>query len=199
MVRYTTLLKALFALAGALLASWPGSVSGASQSVFPSTAASSPLLRLVAKGQCVMLGRQSGRELLVNTCKTCGIVKVTRKRPGSNPAIHREYPVPAKSKTELSFRGPGQTRLVSDAPCFDEEKAAEEDSGAKKCTQLQRRIDGGLVVINTCNGCRQVVTERLGPGGFKDKQTLTIAGLAYVPVKSKGASTAKILSEKKCR
>src|SRR3989338_1873205 len=67
--------------------------------------------------QCVMAGKHNEREVLVNRCETCQIVTLTHKRPGPDPAVTRKYTVPGKSSTDLSFRGPGLTRIQSVAPC----------------------------------------------------------------------------------
>ncbi len=207
MVRASIFLKVLFLLAGVVLAGWPGASYGASFGAasggalhagsVPSMA--NPLLTPVAS-QCVALGKRNGRELLVNRCGSCQIVKLSRKRPGNKPAIHRTYTVPAKSKTELSFRGPGQTRVTSSRPCRPEApKSTENESDDKKCAQFQRRIDGGVIIVNTCTACREVLTERLGAGNFKSAKTYVIAGKSYVPVESQNASQARILAERKCK
>lgn len=155
-----------------------------------------------AAGQCAMVGRQNEREVLFNRCETCQIVTLTHKRPGPDPAVTRKYTVPGKSDTDLSFRGPGVTRIQSVTPCIappPPPPAADGETDGKQCAQLQRRVDGGLVIINSCNACREVVAERTGPGKFAAKETYTIAGKSYIPLSTKGGNEADIISDKVCR
>lgn len=155
-----------------------------------------------AAGQCAMVGRQNEREVLFNRCETCQIVTLTHKRPGPDPAVTRKYTVPGKSDTDLSFRGPGVTRIQSVTPCIappPPSPAADGETDGKQCAQLQRRVDGGLVIINSCNACREVVAERTGPGKFAAKETYTIAGKSYIPLSTKGGNEADIISDKVCR
>ena len=62
---------------------------------------------------CSRLFKTAGGEQLINSCNSCRIVKLQRKRPGEGAPINRTYTVPPKTTTNLSFRGPGRSRIVS--------------------------------------------------------------------------------------
>lgn len=75
----------------------------------------------IAINRCVRIVRdpQVNRETIVNTCKMCQTVKVSRQRPGSSTGVPtmRDLTLLPGSSQLLPFRGPGSTRIHSDAPC----------------------------------------------------------------------------------
>ena len=71
----------------------------------------------VKVAKCVRLGKSGGRETLINRCGDCRTVKLQRRRPGGDFPAVRTIKVPELSRIELSFRGPGRTRIVSDQSC----------------------------------------------------------------------------------
>lgn len=184
----------------ALLVCWPGAAFGMNLGQGGDGSQGS-LLLLQALSPCVTLSEINGRGTLINRCGACQAVGLSHKRPGDKPAIHRTYPVPANSSTGLPFRGPGQSQITSIAPCRPEatQDQKKDATASEKCAHLQRTLDGGLVIINTCNGCLEAEAELLGEGNFKARESFTLAGRAYMPVETKGASQARILSERKCR
>ena len=164
-----------------------------------------PLLEIARVQKCVRLGTQAGREILINPCPACRIVRLERKRPGGAFPAQRTYTVPERSRVTLSFRGPGRTRILSDGPCRG---AAPEDAGEEspgdgrqaKCIHFRRTKGGPVVLVNGCRACRAVVVERAGPGGARKTQTFAVAGGSSVPVARPGAPVqARIVAEKPCR
>ena len=75
----------------------------------------------IAINRCVRIVRdpQVNRETIVNTCKICRTVKVSRQRPGSATGVPtmRDLTLLPGTSQLLPFRGPGSTRIHSDAPC----------------------------------------------------------------------------------
>lgn len=68
--------------------------------------------------KCVTLRKKvNGREVAINTCDVCQIVRVSRQRPTSGAPSFRTLMVQKKSAVDLPFRGPGRTRLVGADPC----------------------------------------------------------------------------------
>lgn len=164
------------------------------------------IARVQSRAQkCVRLSTQSGREILVNRCPACRIVRLERKRPGGAFPAQRTYTVPETSRVTLSFRGPGRTRILADEPCrgASPEDAGEAPSGdgrQAKCIHLRRTKGGPVVLFNGCRACRAVVVERAAPGGARKTQTFAVAGRSSVPLARPGAPVqARIIAEKPCR
>jgi len=70
--------------------------------------------------RCARLVRDPvGRETVVNTCGACIAVTIERRRPGQGgrPPNLRDYTIPAATNQPLSFRGPGSSRIIREAPC----------------------------------------------------------------------------------
>jgi len=83
------------------------------------TLASDPAQALPINRCARLMSDQAGRETIANACNTCIIVKVERRRPGQTlgtPTI-RDFTIPQGSNQPLPFRGPGRTRVMSEAPC----------------------------------------------------------------------------------
>jgi hypothetical protein len=164
-----------------------------------------PVFEIARVQKCVRLGTQAGREILVNTCPACRIVRLERKRPGGAFPAARTYTVPERSRVTLSFRGPGRTRILTDEPCRgaspeDAGEASPGDGRQAKCIHLRRTEGGQVVLSNGCRACRAVVVERAGPGGARKTQTFAVAGGSSVPLARPGAPVqARIVAEKPCR
>ena len=157
-----------------------------------------PLLERVKALSCVRLAKRSGREIVVNTCGACRVVKVSRKRPGSNPASSRSYTLARSSSMPLPFRGPGRTRLLGHSPCRGKEAPVAEVSD-RRCVGLRKNGKGKTVLVNGCQVCRTVKLERIHATGQRSIQTYTIARNAYVPAPPRGAKEARVLSDRNCR
>ena len=157
-----------------------------------------PLLERAKARSCVRLAERSGREIVVNTCGTCRVVKVSRKRPGSNPASSRTYTVAPSSAMTLPFRGPGRTRLNGDTPCEGKEAPVAE-AADRQCVGLRKNDKGDTVLVNGCEVCRKVDLERIHANGERTVQVYTIARNAYVPAPARGAETARVLTDQDCR
>ncbi|MDP6573776.1 MAG: hypothetical protein QGI06_09745 [Rhodospirillales bacterium] len=157
-----------------------------------------PLLERAKALRCVRLAKRSGREIVVNACGTCRIVKVSRKRPGSNPASSRTYTMARSSTMPLPFRGPGRTRLLGDQPCKGKDASPAEASD-RQCVALRKNKTGKTVLVNGCEVCRKVSLERIHANGERTVQFYTIARNAYVPAPPRGARSARVLSDQNCR
>lgn len=159
---------------------------------------SARLFTPVAAPRCVGLRERIGGDTLVNACTECRVVKVSRRRPGSGPATQRTYTLVGASELPLSFRGPGQTRLLSEEACESPAAAAAEPR-AQKCVGLQRLQTGLPALLNPCEACRLVVVERTRADGVRNLQTYALSPKTYLPLNSLGADQARILTEKSCR
>jgi hypothetical protein len=159
--------------------------------------------------KCSRLFRTASGEQLINSCNSCRIVKLQRKRPGAAAPITRTYTVPPKTTTNLSFRGPGRSRVLSDRSCHpgvvgDNEIGSNPLSTTvgKRCILMQR-VDKagvtGLALANTCKECRIVVVDRVDLSGSRRSQNIAISGNSVIPLPANGAAQAGIMSEKSCK
>lgn len=148
----------------------------------------------VKAAKCVRLGKSGGRETLINRCGDCRKVKLQRRRPGGNFPTARTITVPELSQIELSFLGPGRTRIVSDQSC---RAAADPRDDGQRCTRLKVMKNGTLALVNQCAICRIAVVERAQPGGGRKMRTVVLAARAAVPIAGQGQ--ARVLTEKSCR
>ena len=155
----------------------------------------------VGADTCVVHRDTATRELLYNACDECRIVKVERQRPGNDFPVTRTYTVPGKSRTQLSFRGPGRTRIMSDVPC--EPPAATTPSAAaatgQSCSKLVQRANGTVVATNQCDSCRIVVVERFLSNGSSKRQSFMVNGESAVPIPAMGAVQVRIVTDTACR
>lgn len=186
----------------ALLITWPAMAG----SIVPKTHAPAPstLLTPVALA-CSRLTKQLGREAIINTCGACRIVKIQRKRPGSSAPINRTLTLAPKTTTQLSFRGPGRTRITSDRACkassvgkLPARRSAAPSAGdGKSCIKITQ-TPAGIGLINACTACRAAVVERIDARGNRRSQTIVIAATSAMKLPAKGAAGVRIQSEKSC-
>ena len=159
--------------------------------------------------KCSRLFKTTGGEQLINSCNSCRIVKLQRKRPGAAAPITRTYTVPPKTTTNLSFRGPGRSRVLSDTSCrlgaLEDKKNGSNQSTSsvgKRCILMQR-VDKvgytGLALTNTCKECRIAVVDRVDFSGSRRSQNIAISGNSIISLPAKGAAQAGIMSEKSCK
>jgi hypothetical protein len=162
---------------------------------FPVPTGEDALLIRVKAVKCVRLGKSIGRETLTNRCEECRTVKLQRRRPGGDFPAVRTVTVPDLARIELSFRGPGRTRIVSDQSC-QAAVQTQKDVG-QRCIQVKAMRNGTLALINQCAVCRMAVVQLLVKGGGRKMQTMAVAARSAVPVG--GAGQARVLTEKSCR
>jgi hypothetical protein len=163
---------------------------------------------VAAASKCSRLLKTTGGEQLINSCNSCRIIKLQRKRPGTNAPINRTYTVPPNTTTNLSFRGPGNSRVLSDTSCYPvafnnmgKKNNISPKRADKRCILMQRVEKAGiagLALANTCKECRIAVVDRVDSRGSRRSQNVVIGGNSVVPLPSKGASQAGIMSEKSC-
>lgn len=164
-----------------------------------------------AKLTCTRLVTTPRGEQLVNTCGSCRLVHVQRKRPGADAPINRTLTLAPRTTTDLSFRGPGHSRIIADTPCHqgagaeggattEAQQGPQEDN--KRCILMQRTVNAGvsgLALANTCNECRTAVVDRVDAQGRRRSQNIAIGGRSIMPLPAKGAVQAGILHEKPCK
>lgn len=153
--------------------------------------------------KCSRLMKTVGGEKIINTCGSCRIVQIQRKRPGADAPINRTLTLAPKTTTSLSFRGPGHSRILSDTPCraaaTKQQQSAPGDN--VRCIQLQRTVNAGvtgLALANTCDACRTAVVDRIDAKGSRRSQNIAIAGKSIMPLDAQGAVQAGIMHEKSC-
>ena len=151
--------------------------------------------------KCTQLVHKRGGKLLLNRCSSCRVVSVERKRPSDAAPVYRTVTIPKNSRISLSYRGPGRTRIMSDTPCAGKSGGVlpTNKPAPGPCIRFQKKRDGGLNMVNSCAACKTVVVERTARTGERSHQAFSIAPKAYVPVPSKGAALARVISEKSCR
>jgi len=160
-----------------------------------------PILQNVA-AKCTRLIRRGNRETLVNTCDTCRVVGVIRKRVGISTPVRREFNLAARSQFPVPFRGPGSSRITSDIPCKGVQKQAGRPANpaqGKKCVTLEQRPQGGVVLVNSCRTCRGVAVNRIDQGGRSlGLQAYKLFPQAVARVAPKGAVSVAISGEVAC-
>lgn len=179
---------------GILLAGWSGPAAG-------QTRLRSSLnyrLQSTAGGQCVQAINRLQGDVLVNHCDSCRNVKIQHQRRGNGFPTTRTFRVPEKGKIELSFKGSGQTRVVSDTAC-DGDPSQPSTGTVKDCAKIATRKNGEPVLINACPVCRGVVVERLASSGRRDRQTFTMSGRTLLPLPLRGAAKIRIVTELSCK
>ena len=158
--------------------------------------------------KCSKLFKKATGEQLINSCNSCRIVKVQRKRPGANAPINRTYTVPPNTTTDLSFRGPGRSRVLSDTSCHPNSRKIKKNENYspkkidKRCIFMQRTKKAGntgIALANACDECRIAVVERIDASGSRRSQNVVVNGKLVITLPPKGATKAGILSEKACR
>lgn len=150
--------------------------------------------------QCVGVAYQKGQEVLVNSCGSCRVVDVERRRPGMDKPTNHTYTLPAGVPLPLSFRGPGSTRVSTEKPCDNMAPAqgnANADDG-KACVSFQQNPKAGTVMLNGCNSCRLVVVERTDTAGGEKHNRYSLVGNSYLPIRADGATSARIVSDGPC-
>lgn len=145
---------------------------------------------------CVDVVTARGAEYLVNRCGQCRTAEVERQRPGMEKPTQHTYTLPTGAPLQLSFLGPGFTRVRSDRACPGTTRREASADDGQACVSLQRSPQSGPVMLNECNGCRQVVLQRFGADTTQNKYLL--AGRSYMPIQANGAAGARILSDGPC-
>ena len=155
-----------------------------------------------AAAKCIRLVQDRGGKYLINTCAKCRTASLSHQRPGLGPPITRTFPLPAKGKASLPFKGPGKTRVISESACRDApNQNGEKSAGAttqEHCVQLAQRRDGELSFYNGCSVCRMVLAERTARDGAKSVETYGISARSSLPIPGKGASGIRIVSDQPC-
>jgi hypothetical protein len=159
--------------------------------------------------KCTRLVKTLRGEQLINSCGSCRIVNIQRKRPSAAAPINRTYTLAPKTTTDLSFRGPGQSRIISDSSCRPAagnnapaaaQKSAKSDG--KRCIIMQRTDKNGvtgLALANTCKECRMAVVDRINGKGERRSQSIAIGGRSMMPIPALGALQAAILDDQPCK
>lgn len=78
---------------------------------------SAPPPAMGAARLCVLLLNDAGGETLINRCRDCRQVTLSRRRPGVSVPNVREMMLPPVTAMPTPFRGPGRTRIVGDRSC----------------------------------------------------------------------------------
>ena len=159
-----------------------------------------------AKGQCVRLIPDGGREVIFNACSTCRVIGITRKRPGNAVPVSRTYNVQPRSRFPVPFRGPGRSRITYELPCKGEPGAARnlvDPAPIKKaggaCVSLEKtRFGGGVALVNKCQVCKAALIERKDRTGGSHRQAYKVPPQSAMTVPSKGMAGVGLVGEIAC-
>jgi hypothetical protein len=165
-------------------------------SVVPRMASASDRFPAVS---CVRLFPQEGGEVLINACDVCRRVGVERARPGVQFPTARTVVVPEQGRIELSFLGPGRTRLTSEEECRIA-GSGEADAGrsdGQRCVQFARSR-GAYLLVNGCGECRSVAIQRTDPTGRQSRGTYLLGPQSSLPYPADGAVNAAIADDMPC-
>jgi len=177
--------------------------------VTPDKTFSNPLLVTVA-GRCTRLIRRAGSETLVNTCNTCLMVNLARKRSGIALPVRRSFSLAPKSTFPVPFRGPGRTRITSEVPCKGTAEEApnlantdsrqqRKDDSAVQCVQLKQGSSGNPVLVNACKKCRAAAIRRMNAAGSPmGQQAYLLQPDAIVSIEARGAAAVGLLADIDC-
>ena len=158
-----------------------------------------------AKGQCVRLIPDGGREIIFNACSSCRVVGITRKRPGNAVPVSRTYNVQPHSQFPVPFRGPGRSRITYELPCKGEPGAARnlvdptpQRKTEEACVSLGKTRSGGIVLVNKCQVCKAALIERQDRTGGGQRQAYKVGPQSVVAVPSKGMAGVGLVGEIAC-
>lgn len=162
----------------------------------------SPLLTPVAN-RCVRLMRRGGSETLVNTCGTCKIVGITRKRSGIAMPIRRSFNIQGGTSLDMPFRGPGSSRITSTQSCQDEAADARDADKSRlannQCLQLKQAVGGKVLLVNNCSTCRGGAVQRMNKiGQIVNRQAFRLKPKGETAVVSQGAAKVSIIADIAC-
>ncbi len=180
----------------------------------PSPAAASGLFKLnaaVPKGtllvtvatKCVRLIRRGNQETLINTCGTCKIVGITRKRSGIAVPIRRSFNIQDGTTFPMPFKGPGSSRITSSQNCQDT-VADTRDSDKKRiaanqCLELKQTDKGIATLTNKCSTCRAGVIQRMDRNNkILEREAFKINQNDKAVVISKGAAKVGLIADVAC-
>jgi hypothetical protein len=154
---------------------------------------------------CVRLFPQESGEVLINGCDVCRRVGVERARPGSQFPTARTVVVPEEGRIELSFLGPGRTRLTSEEECRIAARPDEAVTGAvtgrsdgRRCVQFARS-GGAYLLVNGCSTCRSIAVLRTDPAGRQSRGTYHVAPQSSLPYPADGGLNAAITDDMPCQ
>jgi len=149
--------------------------------------------------QCIAQRQDARGEILINRCSECRLVEIYHQRRGGGFPVKRSYRISGKTSLPLPFKGPGNTRIVSDIACESENSATTEPKiRGSECGKLIKRPDGNPALINTCSACRGVVLERTMKTGRTTRQVYTLSGRSVIPVNLRGAVQLEVIGEVSC-
>ena len=167
-----------------------------------------PLSVEATENRCVRLIKSGGQEILVNNCQSCRHVKVMRSRPTAEVPTTRDVTVMGQSKSTLSFKGPGNTRVTSEEPCesapgsspnlVEPLKQPIVDPQVGQCIRPHRTDSGVLALINHCGDCRSVLIERSGGRNGTSHHAYAVGGGAALKIEADGATAGRIVKEAAC-
>lgn len=164
-----------------------------------------PSPAMAAKGQCVRLIPDGGREVIFNACSSCRMIGITRKRPGNAVPVSRTYNIQPHSEFPVPFRGPGRSRITYELPCKGDPGAARnlvDPAPIKKaegaCVSLEKTRAGGVALINKCQVCKAALIERKDRTGAGHRQAYKVAPQSVVAVPSKGMAGVGLVGEIAC-
>ncbi|MBC8339372.1 MAG: hypothetical protein ISR51_05815 [Rhodospirillales bacterium] len=171
-------------------------------------AAPSPA-QAAAVNKCTRLLPTGGREIIINQCNKCRIVHITRLRAGNALPMSRIYNVQPKSKIDLSFRGPGRSRITAELPCkgdpgapvnlAEPERDKKNSKKDKQCVAMEKIPGGGVQLVNSCKVCKAALIERQDVAGANGRrQAYKVSPKTPVPVPANGAAQVALLAEVAC-
>lgn len=157
--------------------------------------------------RCARIVKDGGRESIYNTCGTCRIVSITRKRTGIALPVSRTFNVQPRSSFPTPFRGNGRSRITNEQACEGSAGAARnlvkpkplKNHAQNQCVEVRQSISGGVILVNTCNTCRGAAIQRLRLDGKPmGMQVYKLAGQSIQPVTRKGAAKVGLVGEVPC-
>ena len=167
-------------------------------------ASSNPLLIQIAT-KCLRLLRRGHQETLINTCGTCKIVGVTRKRSGIAMPVRRSFNIQSGTTYPMPFRGPGSSRITSSQNCQDTVADARDSDkvriAANRCLDLKPsgKGQGIATLVNNCGSCRAGAVQRMDRNNkILERQAYRIKPNDSALVLSNGAAKVGLIADIAC-
>lgn len=167
------------------------------------TPTNSLLLHVATK--CLRLLRRGREETLINTCGTCKIVGVTRKRSGIAAPVRRSFNIRSGTTFPMPFRGPGSSRITSSKNCQDSVADARDSdklrTSANRCLDLKpsNKGKGIATLINNCGSCRAGAVQRMDRNNkILERQAYRVKPNGSAIVLSKGAAKVGLIADIAC-
>ena len=156
-----------------------------------------------AAAECARVTRVAGQTMLTNTCGQCRSIQVIKDRSGNALPSLRTFVLNGGEQYALPFKGPGATRVTSDANCQDlslaEKKEQDRIAESLQHCVIPVMTSRGMVLANGCDACRTIIIERRYIDGREIHKSYALESKDVLALADEGAVAAEIVHDTACR